>query len=175
MRLLRTVSLAALLVMPTVAAAQGDPVSGAARMNATDFAKNLLEAAKLMPADKYGFKPTPAQMSFGQLIAHIAGDDHITCSAIAGTKPAPRTRVNPAEGKDKLVAALQASFEECDAALKGVKDAALGDTVTYYGQNSTRAMAVLGLLIDWADHYSQQAMYLRLNGILPPTARKGGM
>jgi len=25
---------------------------------------------------------------------------------------------------------------------------------------------------DWADHYSQQAVYLRLNGQLPPTAKK---
>ena len=25
---------------------------------------------------------------------------------------------------------------------------------------------------DWADHYSQVAIYLRLNGILPPTAKK---
>jgi len=25
---------------------------------------------------------------------------------------------------------------------------------------------------DWADHYSQMANYLRLNGILPPTAKK---
>jgi hypothetical protein len=25
---------------------------------------------------------------------------------------------------------------------------------------------------DWADHYSAVAMYLRLNGLLPPTANK---
>ena len=25
---------------------------------------------------------------------------------------------------------------------------------------------------DWADHYSQLAIYLRLNGLLPPTAKK---
>jgi hypothetical protein len=24
---------------------------------------------------------------------------------------------------------------------------------------------------DWADHYSQVAIYLRLNGVLPPTAK----
>jgi hypothetical protein len=28
---------------------------------------------------------------------------------------------------------------------------------------------------DWADHYSQAAIYLRLNGLLPPTAKKSGM
>jgi hypothetical protein len=25
---------------------------------------------------------------------------------------------------------------------------------------------------DWADHYSQSAIYLRLNNLLPPTAKK---
>jgi hypothetical protein len=25
---------------------------------------------------------------------------------------------------------------------------------------------------DWADHYSAAAIYLRLNGVLPPTAKK---
>jgi hypothetical protein len=25
---------------------------------------------------------------------------------------------------------------------------------------------------DWADHYSQSAIYMRLNGLLPPTARR---
>jgi hypothetical protein len=25
---------------------------------------------------------------------------------------------------------------------------------------------------DWADHYSQEANYLRLNGLVPPTAQR---
>ena len=33
------------------------------------------------------------------------------------------------------------------------------------------ATAILITVADWADHYSQEANYLRLNGILPPTAQ----
>lgn len=174
MRSLCTLSLLALLATPTVAVAQANPVADAARMMAKDNAKNLLAAAEAMPADKYGFKPTPAQMSFGQLIAHIARDNHTTCSTIAGVKPAPGAKPTAADGKEKLVAALKSSLDECSTALDGLKDAALGDTVTWYGGSTSRAMAVIGLQVDWADHYSQQAIYLRLNGILPPTARRGG-
>ena len=44
------------------------------------------------------------------------------------------------------------------------------------GMNLTRAAAVLITVGDWADHYSQEANYLRLNGVLPPTAqRRSGM
>jgi hypothetical protein len=32
-------------------------------------------------------------------------------------------------------------------------------------------MAALILSSGWADHYSAAAMYLRLNGILPPSAQ----
>jgi hypothetical protein len=35
----------------------------------------------------------------------------------------------------------------------------------------TRAAALIDLSNDLADHYSQQAMYLRLKGHLPPTAQ----
>jgi hypothetical protein len=31
---------------------------------------------------------------------------------------------------------------------------------------------IVATTADWADHYSQQAIYLRLNGLLPPTAKK---
>lgn len=175
MRALSSLTLAALLLAPAAVSAQGSPVAEAARQMARENARNLLEAARLMPADKYDFKPTPAQMSFGQLIAHIAGDNHLTCSSIAGTKPEPRARVTAADGKEKLVTALERSLDECTAALKGLQESTLGDTVTWYGGKTTRAMTVIGLLTDWADHYSQQAIYLRLNGILPPTARRSGM
>jgi hypothetical protein len=33
------------------------------------------------------------------------------------------------------------------------------------------AKARVLLTNDWADHYSSAAMHLRLNGLLPPTAR----
>ena len=33
------------------------------------------------------------------------------------------------------------------------------------------AFALIALTNDWADHYSAAAMYLRLNGLLPPTAQ----
>ncbi len=53
---------------PAALAAQSNPVSNAVRATPRDNGKNLLAAAQAMPADKYGYKPTPAQMTFGELI-----------------------------------------------------------------------------------------------------------
>ena len=51
-------------------------------------------------------------------------------------------------------------------------DSKLGDSVELFGgRQFPRAMGALGLASGWADHYAAAAMYLRLNGILPPTAQ----
>jgi uncharacterized damage-inducible protein DinB len=171
MRKFRSFLFFALFTTPGALLAQGNLVSNTVREVARGSSKNLLAAAEAMPADKYGFKPTPAQMTFGELIIHIQGDNRTTCAAIGGAKPAAEAKLAPTDAKENLVSALQRSLAFCDAALAQVNDAKLGDVVSYYGHSASRVVALIGLVIDWADHYGQQAIYLRLNGVLPPTAR----
>ena len=76
------------------------------------------------------------------------------------------------QSKDQLVAAVKASFNFCSEALAKMDDSKLGDDVELFGgRHFPRAMGALGLAGGWADHYGAAAMYLRLNGILPPTAQ----
>jgi hypothetical protein len=174
MRAVRSMFVFTLLAAPCVLAAQGNPVSTAVQRMGRGHSRHLLASAQAMPADKYGFKPTPAQMTFGELIAHIVEDNGITCGAISGkTSPAPK--VVGTDSKDKLVAALQQSLTFCGEAMAGLSDSKLGDNVSWYGQSASRAAAAVGLIDDWSDHYAMQAIYLRLNGILPPSAQQGGM
>jgi hypothetical protein len=167
---------AALLVCPAFllaqAPAKSNPVSDALRSRLAGASKNMVEAAESMPADKFDYHPTPAQMTFAHLTAHITGSNYFLCSKISGT-PAPESAMpDDKEGKDKLVAALRSSFDFCSTALAKVDDSNLSESLTLFGGHSfTRAAAMMILASDWADHYSAQAMYLRLNGILPPTAR----
>jgi hypothetical protein len=68
---------------------------------------------------------------------------------------------------------LKDSFQYCATALASMQDAQLGDSTPFFGgRKSTRGLATLITVADWADHYSQMANYLRLNGILPPTAKR---
>src|SRR5918994_4848544 len=60
------------------------PVSDAVRSAAQRAEKNFIAAAEEMPAGKYGFKPTAAQMPFGEVIAHMAGGNDALCSSIGG-------------------------------------------------------------------------------------------
>jgi hypothetical protein len=131
----------------------------------------MVDAADLMPAEKYGFKPTPEMNSFGHVVMHIAQSNNFLCSKISG-QAAPEVKLADTDAKEKLVAALKASFEYCSTALAGVDDSKLGDSLTLFGNRQTsRAGALITLSDDWYDHYGAQAIYLRLNGILPPTAQ----
>ena len=80
--------------------------------------------------------------------------------------------VKETEPKEKLVDALKKSFDYCAAQLPKLQDSQLGEEVLLFGSRKmTKGAAVLELSADWADHYSQMASYLRLNGLLPPTAK----
>ena len=77
----------------SVASAQAqNPVTNGLRAIEQRQAKNIVEAAEEMPADKYGFKPTPAQMSFGDVVAHLVreGNDYL-CGSASGQRSSIRT------------------------------------------------------------------------------------
>jgi DinB family protein len=160
-----------------------NPVTDAVRRLLARDSKNLVASAELLPAEKYGYHPTPAQMTFGQLIVHIVQTNVALCSGASGM-PVPEARYPslPMEqlekladtaSKDVLVGAIKQSFEYCTEALAKVNDAQLGEEATIFGRRtgSSRADALITIAADWADHYSTAASYLRLNGILPPTAQ----
>ena len=162
--------------LPQLVAAQGggggggpqSPVGDALRVNEQRMAQNLVAAAEEMPADQYGFKPTPAQMSFAKVVVHLAEGNDYLCGTIAGVKAPERAKVDTTDTKDKLVARLRETFQFCDTALAKVDDSKLAEQLPFFGGRPASRASV----IDWADHYSQAANYLRLNGHLPPTAKR---
>ena len=163
----------AISCLAATAVAQEVPVSDALRSIEKRAETNLVAAAEEMPAGKYGYKPTPAQMSFGDVIAHLSGGNYFLCSSIAGTNAPERPELKGGAPKEKLVGALKESFQFCESALAKVNDSGLSRKVPFFGDREvTRAEMMFAAAEDWADHYSQLANYLRLNKLLPPTAKK---
>jgi hypothetical protein len=148
-----------------------NPVSTFVKAGVGRYGKNMVAAAEAMPADKYGYKPMPDMNSFGHLIIHVAESNNTLCSKISGTA-APDAKMAETDGKDKLVEALKNSFAFCATALASVDDSKLGEQFVLFGNRPiSRGGALVALGGSWTDHYASQAMYLRLNGILPPTAQ----
>jgi uncharacterized damage-inducible protein DinB len=175
----RTLVIPVLLFLAASAVAQAtsvqtnNPVSAALRDVLPGRQKNTVVAVEAMPADKFVYKPTADQMTFGQLVVHMAETNYLLCSK-ATAMPAPKIEeVKGTHSKDQLVAALKASFSFCSDALAKMDDSKLAETTELFpGRQGSRAWASLVLAGTWADHYAEAAMYLRMNGLLPPTAKK---
>jgi hypothetical protein len=187
---IKNAALAALLslALPLTLAAQTppagpptDPVMSVFRQRITAAQRNVAQAFDSIPADKFGYKPTPAQLTVGYIAQHVTADNYFFCSDFGDMKPTlpPSDTATPDSvrakwPKDTLVAKLKASMAFCQSAMGQLTDAKLAETfpVTANGQtrNVVRAGRVLGHALDLADHYSQLANYMRLNNILPPTA-----
>jgi hypothetical protein len=172
MKSLAVICLLSLLTVPMFAQSK-DPVSDALRQMLGGRAKNTIAAFEAMPADKFGFKPTPAQMSYGDLAAHVVESNYYFCANV-GNVPQPKmTEVKGSDSKDALVAAVKSSFDFCGTALTKASDSTMSSDITWFdGKPRARAWAFLGLASSLADHYGMAAIYLRLNGLLPPTAKK---
>ena len=156
---------------PTSAASTKNPVSDTVREILARQKNNLLAAVDEMPADKFGYNPTPAQMTFGHLVMHATMSNIELCSK-AGSMPPPPMKPALETDKERLQAGLTKSFLYCEAALGRVDDSKLGNPVVLFGgRQGTVASVLISLTNDWADHYSAAAIYLRLNGLSPPTAK----
>ena len=169
------------------AGSQANPITGVFRGRTMALQRQLAQAFDSIPGDKFGYKPTPPQLTIGNIAQHLANDNYFFCNefgAMKATRPEKDTAtpdsVKAKWPKDTLVAKLKASFTFCESAFAQLTDANLADQFTI-GTNprpSTRAGLVLGHAMDMADHYSQIANYMRLNNMLPPSAlprpRPGG-
>jgi uncharacterized damage-inducible protein DinB len=152
-----------------------NPVMDSVRQTLERQQKSLVAAAEAMPPDKYNFRPTSQQMTFGALVAHTVESNNVLCSRIGDLEEPKQgeAKLKETDPKDKLLSALENSFKFCTKALSKADDSKLGAQVKVFGgRQVSRAAAAISLTNGWADHYGMAAMYLRLNGLLPPTAKK---
>lgn len=129
----------ALLTLPALAAAQQpqQPASALAAAMRTIWqraAANMPAAADDMPAEKFTFKPTPAQQSFAEIIAHEADANQTLCAALAGGQDTPtESTVGASAPKEQLVARLRQSFDYCGNVILQINETTLGDSIPFFG------------------------------------------
>jgi hypothetical protein len=179
MKYLGMIALAALL--PQVAAGAQDsapipnPITSLIKQQVVRYGQWQVAGAEAMPAEKYGYRSTPDTRTFAQLILHVAQFNNVVCSKVSGMTAPDIKDLKDTDSKEKLVAAVKGSFDFCTTALSGLDDSTLGQSVGKLGPNTmSRGGALMILGEDWFDHYSTMAIYLRVNGIMPPSAM-GGM
>jgi DinB family protein len=148
-----------------------NPISNGLRTLLATESKDTIDAVEAMPGDKFGFRPTPQQNSFGHLVVHMIRANYFLCPLVSGSKSTKIPDLKDDDPKDTLVPALKASFDFCTQSLAPMDDSKLGEQVKFLGKSVSRGFMVVTISEDYGDHYSTAAMYLRLNGVLPPTAQ----
>jgi uncharacterized damage-inducible protein DinB len=175
MRLPACLALAACFAPFALAQSIANPITSTVKQIMARSEHNMVSAAKLMPADKYTYRPTPAQWTFRHLIKHATSANYFFCSKLTGAAmPAAAQGIMSANPpKNVLVSHLQASYAWCQSRFAAETDAGLSDPIHLFGPHTmSRGGGMVIMTDDWTDHYAQAASYLRLNGILPPTAHK---
>lgn len=165
--------LALAAALPSALAAQA-PSAGARRdgvMNAFEsfaaiFGSRLVAAFDSIPASRYDYRPTPPQQTIGYIAQHLEGANYSLCEEMGALKHARTATDSLADTvkarwpKDTLVARLRSSFAFCDSAMAQVR------TI----ESESRARTLLAFQTDLAEHYAQVAVYMRLIGLVPPSA-----
>jgi hypothetical protein len=134
---------------------------------------NILKAADKMPAEDYPFRPTPEVRTFARVLNHVTEAQSRTCGTVNDTPAAARVQA-PAETADKptIVAALQASFAECDKAFAGLTEANLLQNSTAGTTTRARISFLWATISHDNEQYATLALYMRLRGLIPPSSEK---
>jgi len=136
-----------------------------------------IAVANAMPADGYTFRPNPEEMSYGQLMAHIAGVNLNACSNASGlTKPAQTPKIaewakDPQKvevDKDTAVQFLNDSFDFCNKAVAAMTPERMDTVVGQPNRNLTEYEWLWAYFTHTAHHRGQAEVYLRVKGIKPP-------
>jgi hypothetical protein len=145
-------------------------------------------AAEAMPADKYDFRPAaqgkftepapfgPTELrTFAEQIKHVACANFAFAAEFDGKTPladCDKGGSNPAKTRAELLTYLRNSFAALNKSLNAITSKNMYEPIEgpYAGPNTRLGLAGIAI---WhvADHYGQVAMYLRLNGIVPPASR----
>ena len=133
----------------------------------------LVEAANDVPESLYSFRPTPEVRTFGELIAHVAGAQHMFCALALGEKPPAESAVEQqAKSKAAIVEALKGSNAYCERAY-AQSDATTSGVADIFGQKRTKLYALLMNATHDNEHYGNVVTYLRINKMVPPSSKPG--
>ena len=139
----------------------------------------VMQLAKAVPEEKYGWRPGPAVRSFQQVFLHIAYANHLILGIADGSDADEVKKMSDdndkAEqqpiSKEKTLAALTASFAAAHQYLDSVPARGLTRDAEFFGQKTTRRGILIFLDSHIGEHLGQAIAYARMNGIVPPWSK----
>ena len=149
---------------------------------------DVRSAAEAMPEDKWDYRPAagifknekpefgPAEVrTFAEQVKHLACSNFAFAAELDGTKPpdaCDKGGPSPAHTRAELLTYLRDSFTAITKSINAITAKNMFDPITgpYATPNTRLGLAEIAVWHN-ADHYGQMTIYLRLNGIVPPSSR----
>ena len=171
MRVLRLILAAAVIAMPSAAAAQAaNPLTANAKLQFGALTGFVIRSAEKVPEDLYAFKATPEVRSMGQLFGHVADALFGMCATAGGSKP-PRAGIEKSvTAKAELVAALKEGVTYCNTVFDGMTDQKGTETVPFVFGPTPRLSVLYFAVTHTYEHYGNLVTYMRLKNIVPPSS-----
>jgi uncharacterized damage-inducible protein DinB len=154
------------LLFAANAAAAPPDASGEYSKHFAALGKLSVAVAQAMPPEKYSFRPHPDSMNFGELMSHIAKTNYQFC---AGLKDSASPAFPSATDKDGIVKFLSDSFEYCSAVIPNLSSEQMNQMHSSPDGRLPGREVLLAMYIHIAHHRGQAEIYLRDNGIKPPS------
>jgi uncharacterized damage-inducible protein DinB len=151
------------------AAAAGSPAEQLAADLARDWASQktrMVDLAEAMPPEKYTFKATEAQRTYGEQLAHLAEAHVAMFKGVDASGGVTAPVISKDHTKPEVVKSIAAAYDYGTAVLK-----ANGGQLLDRVKDLPRARTVWQAMGNAQNHYGQLVVYLRLNGIVPPASR----
>jgi uncharacterized damage-inducible protein DinB len=125
-----------------------------------------IAVAQAMPSGQYAFRPHPESMNFGALISHIATTNYQFCAGLKDSNPLALP--SPTD-KDAIVKFLSDSFDYCSAVIPNLTNDQLSKTHNSPDGRLPGREILLAMYVHVAHHRGQAEIYLRDQGIRPPS------
>ena len=127
-----------------------------------------------MPEDKYDFRPVKEVRSFREMAVHLISDgiSHMGWAAGMGREESEKISAKYENYKTRaeILQGLGEMFDYGDKILSDMTDEnATKMVVGMRSEPMTRFEAALVAFEDQTDHYGNMVVYLRINGIVPPS------
>jgi uncharacterized damage-inducible protein DinB len=127
--------------------------------------------AEAIPAEKFGWRPSPDVRSFAEVFLHVAAAN-FNLYKLVGTPPPAGFDVKGFEksttDKAKVISILKDSFAHARKAISAMPDADLEKSLDWFGGKNTERGILLFIVRHAAEHLGQSIAYARFAGIVPP-------
>lgn len=145
-----------------------------------DAAEKILALAKVVPADKYTWKPASGVRTFGQVFLHIAYGNQLLLN-IANNAPDKAALGKQVEdnsageskphSKEEIISLLTETFASGRKSVEKERAGGLGRDAMFFDTATTRRGILISLDAHMSEHLGQAIAYARMNGIVPPWSK----